>query len=326
MPELENKPPPVIEWLMHDDLVIRECFAHAASILQTITGADHSVVMLLEGRRQYYQARFGREISRIERAQSLCKHVELSEQLFIVEDVSPGLHYVECTLIAAPHALRFYAGARLRAPDGSIVGALCSLGKSPRRLNAGQRSAFVHLRQMVENTLRLRMATATDSLTNIFSRRLFVEKLKQKWSTMRADETLGVGIIDVDWFKQYNDTYGHILGDDCLKHVATVLQSLSDCTHVIAGRIGGEEFGLIVDGAALSDIENLAERIRARVQSLQFEHKSSPKGIVTVSIGIAVSTKEAVPDHSCWEALSAADRALYVAKNSGRNKVVAYTS
>ncbi len=160
-----------------------------------------------------------------------------------------------------------------------------------------------------------------DGLTGIPNRRAFDERLDQEWRrAVRSREPLAAAMIDIDYFKQYNDTRGHLAGDDCLRRVAgTVAEGLTRGGDFVA-RYGGEEFiGLIsgVDGAGLAEV---AEKLRAGVEALQIPHGASPASPwVTVSIGAAICrpTPEAPP----LSLIESADLHLYAAKRLGRNQV-----
>jgi diguanylate cyclase (GGDEF)-like protein len=160
-----------------------------------------------------------------------------------------------------------------------------------------------------------------DPLTGVANRRSFDTVLGQEWSRAGRDDTV-VSLIfaDIDHFKLFNDTYGHQQGDTCLGLVATAIagacQRAGDC----AARYGGEEFAVILPGTDAAGAQHIAECARARVEELGIAHKASPIGVVTVSIGTATL----VPCDGVTGAdlVAAADRALYRAKNEGRNRVL----
>jgi diguanylate cyclase (GGDEF)-like protein/PAS domain S-box-containing protein len=160
-----------------------------------------------------------------------------------------------------------------------------------------------------------------DALTGIGNRRAFDQRLAAEWALARQRRhPLSLLMLDVDNFKSYNDAYGHQSGDECLRQIAQVI---ADCTRHsgdLAARYGGEEFAVVLRGADMALAEELAELIRAGVRELRLEHRQSPIGQVTVSIGVS-STSRA--EHAAAAALLAsADEALYLAKRGGRNRVV----
>jgi len=155
----------VIEWLLHDDQVMRECFTHAAEILKSVTGAAITAITLLDEEYQHYRAEVGMAMPLVTRARSLADYAVRGAELFVIEDAHDDSRFGECMLVQRYPFVRFYAAIALRAPNGEIVGALCAMDPSPGRLDAGQRGVFHHLRAMIENDLKMRTATAIDPLT-----------------------------------------------------------------------------------------------------------------------------------------------------------------
>jgi len=127
-------------------------------------------------------------------------------------------------------------------------------------------------------------------------------------------------MIDVDHFKLFNDTYGHLEGDRCLQLIGEVLNATAPTKADFAARYGGEEFALLLPDASLRHAEATAERLRAGVAELRIRHGEAPLGHITISIGVAcmVPGDGNVPQHL----IEAADAALYAAKRRGRNAVV----
>jgi len=177
-------------------------------------------------------------------------------------------------------------------------------------------------RAMAEATNRqLAALNATDSLTGIASRRRFDEVLLAEWRrATRTGQPLGLAMLDVDWFKNYNDCYGHQAGDECLRALAGVLATQARRSSDLAARYGGEEFAIIAPAADAADLQRLAAAIHAALAALALPHTASPLGRVSVSIGVAaqVPTAETRPERL----LRRADEALYRAKAQGRNQTV----
>ena len=125
-------------------------------------------------------------------------------------------------------------------------------------------------------------------------------------------------MIDVDWFKQYNDLYGHLQGDECLQHVAALLAASMKRPSDLACRYGGEEFALLLPATAVEGATLLAERIRQALAAAELPHGASSGGRVTLSIGVSCVTPSNALD--AQHLVGAADRALYLAKNTGRDR------
>lgn len=162
-----------------------------------------------------------------------------------------------------------------------------------------------------------------DSLTGIQNRRYFDENIEKIWDRcMNENESLSLIIIDIDLFKNYNDCYGHQMGDTCLKKIAqgikAALLRLSD----IVTRYGGEEFVVILPNTNADGAIEVAERIKKNILNLGIKHEDSiVENEVTVSQGIGeINDKE----HSVYDCLMHADQSLYLAKNNGRNRIEVY--
>ena len=137
---------------------------------------------------------------------------------------------------------------------------------------------------------------------------------------MRKSSSIAALLIDVDYFKLYNDRYGHAAGDKCLHKVAHAIKLPLKRPADLAARYGGEEFVVILPETEASQALQIAERIRLRVAAMGLEHAGSGFGAVTISIGVAVAIPHADVKESAL--LLAADRALYAAKGAGRNRAM----
>ena len=168
-----------------------------------------------------------------------------------------------------------------------------------------------------------RLATL-DGLTQMANRRQFDQYLVQEWRClMRAKQPLSIILCDVDYFKLYNDHYGHQAGDACLKQVAKRISHSVKRPADLTARYGGEEFAVILPDTPLDGARQLAETIRLEVQQLKIVHTASPVSEnITISLGVAslVPSQDLSPDHL----VAAADVALYQAKNQGRNMACVY--
>ena len=167
----------------------------------------------------------------------------------------------------------------------------------------------------------LHRLTLVDGLTGIANRRYFDEYLEREWRTgLRQQKPLSLIMADIDFFKLYNDTYGHQSGDDCLRDVASVLDKSIKRVTDFAARYGGEEFTIVLPDTELDGAMFVAEKIRKRVEDLQIPNSETPGRCVTISLGVASMLPSMGVSPSSLIAL--ADKAMYQAKNSGRNRVV----
>ncbi|MDE2417061.1 MAG: GGDEF domain-containing protein [Burkholderiales bacterium] len=167
---------------------------------------------------------------------------------------------------------------------------------------------------------KLEALTLVDDLTGVANRRQFDQVLHKEWLRMeRLRQPLALLMLDVDWFKPFNDHYGHQAGDQCLRAVATAVACLSRTSDLVA-RYGGEEFVLIAPATDSESAMALARRACEAVQALALEHVRSDKGVITISVGVAALASGT--GHTAEELLRAADAALYQAKAWGRNQAV----
>jgi diguanylate cyclase (GGDEF)-like protein len=175
--------------------------------------------------------------------------------------------------------------------------------------------------ELEEANQKLVTLSITDGLTGLVNRRRFDEVLASEYArSRRTGQPLALVMLDVDYFKKYNDRYGHQAGDDCLKAVANQLkaQAARRACDLVA-RYGGEEFTIILADTDLSTAQGIAERVRQAIEATEVPHEMSSFGKVTVSVGLAVMASDCNMDAEGL--LHAADLALYQAKHEGRNRV-----
>lgn len=167
----------------------------------------------------------------------------------------------------------------------------------------------------------LRQLSYLDGLTGIANRRHFEEAFDLEWRrACRAGTALSLVMIDADYFKPYNDIYGHQRGDDCLIRIANALRNGLNRPGDLAARFGGDEFMLLIPGSDAQGVGELAEGLRARVATMEIIHTGSPADkVVTISLGVVTSYP--TRGFSSADLLVAADEALYRAKEEGRNQV-----
>ena len=176
-------------------------------------------------------------------------------------------------------------------------------------------------RELEALTRRLEILSNQDGLTGMPNRRCLEDVFRKEWLRARRDGTpLSALMIDIDHFKAYNDTYGHLQGDSCLCRVAEAIMEALKRPGDFAGRFGGEEFVALLPGTDVAGALSVAGAIRANVRAAGILHDGSPeRGVLTVSIGISgtIPTMTMEPE----DLLAAADEALYQAKSAGRHRV-----
>lgn len=177
-------------------------------------------------------------------------------------------------------------------------------------------------RALAEANHKLELLSNTDGLTGIANRRSFDHILAQEWNrAQRAGTTLSLVMLDVDNFKNFNDRYGHLAGDDCLRALARAMVKAGRRAGELVARYGGEEFVVLLPDTSGNDALEAARRIQHEVRSLALPHAETVPGIVTFSLGVAslVPSSQHIPE----DLVRQADAALYHAKQLGRNCVQA---
>lgn len=181
--------------------------------------------------------------------------------------------------------------------------------------------AIVSYRQ-IEQLSRAQKLTATDSLTGLHNRRAFDERIEEEWRrAVRRERPLALLFVDIDFFKHYNDHYGHRAGDKCLKSVAKVMGDCVTRAGESVARYGGEEFTIILPETTYEEAEKAAERLVEAVRALKLPHRASPDGkFVTISVGVASMLPGIEDDLEAF--IHLADDALYQAKRDGRDRYI----
>jgi diguanylate cyclase (GGDEF)-like protein/PAS domain S-box-containing protein len=271
---------------------------------------------------------------------------EWTEQVFRIHELAPGAtprleesmsHYLpqgRSSLVAA-----IEAGARegtpwdLELPFVTAKGnsrwvraqgvAVCENGKPVRLLGAFQditekKNNALELHRLNEELTRL---STTDALTDVGNRRLFDQTLKAEWlRAARREGPIGLLMIDVDHFKEYNDHYGHPAGDAVLRQIARIVGESVRRGGELVARYGGEEFALLLPGSDLEAARSAAERCRERLVDAKIEHRASATS-AWLGVSIGVASQVATANVDCSVLVDIADAALYRAKRCGRGRI-----
>lgn len=209
----------------------------------------------------------------------------------------------------------------------SKVRVFIDLYKQKRLIEA--QSALLQLKineltELREQNFKLESLSLSDGLTGISNRRNFDQYIQMCWKNcMRSGRPLSLIMADIDYFKAYNDNYGHLQGDECLIEVARTIASSCRRPMDLAARYGGEEFSVVLPDTDKDDALAIAERIRSAIEELLIKHEHSEVAShVTLSLGVYTLTPES--PCSVEEFIDCADKALYNSKSTGRNRVSFY--
>ncbi|MDX1352144.1 MAG: sensor domain-containing diguanylate cyclase [Thiomicrorhabdus sp.] len=190
---------------------------------------------------------------------------------------------------------------------------------------SGTNTDITHLKKIEQSLERsnkkLKQLTVTDGLTGLKNRRALDEHLKHLWNFLTRNQSpFSTLMLDIDYFKQFNDEYGHLAGDDCLKQIAEVLKAHVKRTNDIACRFGGEEFLILFSGVKAEQALEFATLIKNEIEALKIPHNNSQCGqFVTISIGVSYCDNDECAEPN--DAINRADKALYKAKENGRNRI-----
>jgi len=318
------------------DTPAEERFDRLTRLAKKSLGTEIALISLIDADRQWFKSATGLTASETGRAISFCGHAIHQGEIFHVPDATKDERFFDNPLVTgAPH-IRLYAAKPVRAPDGKRIGTLCVIDPEPRELDDEDRMALEDLAHIVEDelrtaalgqseqSLRARLTeaerrAAIDGLTRIWNREIGMRILKDEISrSSREGHALSVLMVDLDHFKQVNDTHGHLAGDTVLQEVADRMRGALRSYDTLC-RYGGEEFMVVLpscDGELAQSIASrLLSHIRRRPVSI-----GSNEIQVRASAGVCTATPRGALDPATL--IEGADRALYVAKADGRDRWV----
>ncbi len=309
------------------------------------------LVTLVDEHRLWLKAKVGVPISEVPRDFSFCSYTIQQDDLFVIPDTHKDKRYSSNAAVTSEPYIRFYAGYPLSTSRGEKVGSLCVLDCEPRELSEHQQIAMRVLgrqvmaqielkqqlqvlheaiqrkhaaelelqasqRQLENANLVLLQQSLTDPLTSLHNRRSFECALESAFHrSHHGSGPVSLLILDIDFFKKFNDTYGHLQGDEVLRRVSSlILKSAREKD--TAARFGGEEFVVILPDTNEKQALQLATCICTAIARRTWNLRP-----ITVSIGVATIDTQML---KAYELVGAADQALYQAKEGGRNRVQAF--
>ncbi len=297
-----------------------------------------ALITLVDKERQWFKSRIGLDITETPRDISFCSHAIESHEMLVVRDTLNDTRFHDNPLVIDGPKIRFYAGEPIRNAAGFLVGTLCVMSNAPREFSKEDEKSLQDLGRTVELALENRRLRATqfallnslveadrekrvDPLTGIWNRRGLDELFDRELARVTREHLpLAIGMADIDYFKKVNDTFGHQIGDEAIKVTATLLLNNLRKTDVV-GRYGGEEFLQIVPGMPSEVLPKFADKILTKFRKdAEFKVPGGEKHRFTISLGfvIIIPEKGAPIDKSVL--FDAADKAMYAAKNAGRDR------
>jgi diguanylate cyclase (GGDEF)-like protein len=304
------------------------CFDHITRLAAMIFDLPVCVLSLADANRHWFKSRLGVQASEMPRARSFCDVTIRRQKVFVVPDAQADPRFVSAPMVAGPPHFRFYAGAPLIVDNGSCIGSLCVLDvrshrdfdRKDRKILAAlaatavefldARSHGIGLARLIEEIAYL---ACHDPLTDLANRRNLREHMGKAMSGMKSEEEISLLYIDLDYFKEINDRFGHNIGDRLLLKVSERLRSSVRATDKVA-RLGGDEFAVVQVGPqAHTQAADLAERLIG-VLSVPYQIDDLCLTI-GASIGIAIRGQSMADPE---ELVREADFALYQAKARGR--------
>ena len=292
-------------------------FENIVQLVQQVLHVPICGVSLVDRDRQWFKAQLGMGLCETSRDVAFCAQAIRTDKPFCISDTHSDLRFAQNPLVTGAPFIRSYAGIPLCTPDGYRVGSLCAIDTVPRVFADAELKLLANFARLVESEMQLRQIALTDHLTGALSRRAWTERAQTEVARARRyGRPLALAILDIDKFKRINDVYGHPAGDIVIRHIAeicTVALRQSD----LFGRFGGEEFVLMMPETGCDEALAAVERIRS-----VFANNPTDLG-TPVSCTVSIGVSQLLPQEPGLDALlDRADKALYQAKEGGRNRSI----
>lgn len=292
-----------------------DSFDKITGLVRDVLETSICAISLIEHDRQWFKSIQGLDFAETPREIAFCHHTIRKREPMVVVDATADPRFAQNPLVTGDPGIRSYAGVPLCSPDGYNLGALCAIDTKRRKFSEAQISILERFAGLVVDEMELRTIAHQDFLTGAATRRAFVQAVEQEVDRFRLfGRESSLLMFDIDHFKRINDAFGHPAGDDVLKQIATLCQEMLRPSDVF-GRLGGEEFGILLREISQADGLEIAERLRIRVSELRLAGLRDIR--VTASFGISALKVGLTSDG--W--MRQADAVLYHAKRTGRNRV-----
>lgn len=313
---------------------LEERFERITRLGKRALGVPIVALTVIQDDRQWFKSVVGWQVTELPIADSLCSQVIADGKPLIIENTLESLTLMSNKFVCQKPKIRFYAGHALHDYAGKTIGSFCALDLKPRKVDDSFSQTLADLADMAQRELfsvelsnahsaliaklgEARRQAMFDSLTRLWNRRggesLLHAALKE---SVQHNHSLGICIADIDNFKQVNDQFGHGMGDQVLRKVASTIVSAVRPQDIVC-RYGGDEFLVIVRDINERDFLEIATRIRDRVQELPIRTRHAT---VPASISIGLALRLTSGSISAVNLLECADEALYASKRNGKNR------
>jgi diguanylate cyclase (GGDEF)-like protein len=293
-----------------------EAFDRIARLIKLTLGVEVGIVSLMDAHRQWYKAVDGFSTTEVPLQSAFCKHLLADPTPIVVPDATLDARFRDNPYVIGDPHVRFYAGAPLTTVDGFHIGSVCAIDSAVRQFGPRERAILTELAHVAMNELELRRLASTDALTGVASRRAFKDEAGKFVALARRHRSaLSCITLDLDHFKSINDTYGHAAGDQVLSAVSLLVTGQLRRTDLF-GRLGGEEFAVLLPHTDQHRAYEAAEKLRLAIRTLKIPGSHPP---IAVSGSFGVAGLDPVGD-DIDSLLQKADEALYAAKRAGRNR------
>lgn len=291
-------------------------------LIREIFSVEIGIVSLIDAHRQWYKSCAGLAAEEVPREDTFCRYVIDIEEPIVVQDATRDSRFAEHPAVTGESHIRFYAGVPLRTKAGHVIGTVCAIDRRPRSFGNRDLTILTGLAGVSMDRITLLQSAATDSLTEALTRRAFKQEADQLISlALRHQHDISCIVLDVDHFKSVNDTHGHAAGDEVLKNVAATCKGALRAGDLL-GRLGGEEFAILLPHVDREGALAVAEKVRALIAA-QTVDTGEQRLSVTASFGVSALS---IIGKDIETLLAQADAAMYKAKHTGRNRCVSWSS
>jgi len=319
------------------DTPLEERFERLTRLAKALLHVDVAALSLVDSDRQFFKSIQGVDLCETSRDISFCGHSILGEDLFYVPDARLDDRFARNPLVIGPPHIVSYASIPVRSPDGHNVGTLCAIHSARREFDSAELQHLRDLAALAELELRTaasgavqsalveevsfeRRKSMVDPLTRLWNREA-IENIAEEALSRAADAERGcaIAMIDLDDFKQINDSSGHVVGDEILQTVAKRMLSALGETDAI-GRFGDDEFLCVLPECATAEQSlDAAERLRERLIEGRVRTQAGPKHVMA-SIGVEFVEPGRHP--TLQDVIHAADTAMYACKHAGQDGIL----